>query len=501
MSDDRDPPNPAGPGASSASKAARPRAGRRGPPREPEGRREAAPGARPPAPGPQPGARPAAPGHRSCRDRDRGRDRPIRVGATDRVGVGVDRPARAVRIGRQVRNGRGHHDPNRQPPDAHRRSPRWMPAGTMCLSAGGTRGTKPRRRERAWGDDSDAPTPEVALAADLPPDPAADDPDPDDRAAGPTPRSPPARSAASTARSGTRSASSSPPPARSTCSTPATRRYRVGETRRGRDRARPAASAPSRSRRSAAGHPRPAPPRAAPPGQGDHERPRPQPRRATARSLRAARELARELEPADQGLPRRALRSAAARRPSTSRPTTRSTSATSSATSTQQVHLRIELRQTRRARRGEDGRRHRLVRPRAVLHDVAARLRAGLDQDGQGPGPRARPDEGRRASAAGSSAAWSTSRPATPRCARACRSSASASSPPRGEGRVVEVDVLRQRVRVSLRRRATPRSSPATEVKPMFPPRQPQPVATRRATRRRRRDDDRTTPDDCPTDS
>jgi len=32
--------------------------------------------------------------------------------------------------------------------------------------------------ERAWGDDSDAPTPEVTLAADLPPDPPADDPDP-----------------------------------------------------------------------------------------------------------------------------------------------------------------------------------------------------------------------------------------------------------------------------------------------------------------------------------
>ncbi len=40
--------------------------------------------------------------------------------------------------------------------------------------------TPPRAQteERAWGDDSDAPTPEVALAADLPADPAADDPDP-----------------------------------------------------------------------------------------------------------------------------------------------------------------------------------------------------------------------------------------------------------------------------------------------------------------------------------
>jgi cell fate regulator YaaT (PSP1 superfamily) len=32
--------------------------------------------------------------------------------------------------------------------------------------------------EPVWGDDSDAPTPEVALAADLPPEPPADDPDP-----------------------------------------------------------------------------------------------------------------------------------------------------------------------------------------------------------------------------------------------------------------------------------------------------------------------------------
>lgn len=32
--------------------------------------------------------------------------------------------------------------------------------------------------EKAWGDDSEAPTPEVALAADLPADPPGDDPDP-----------------------------------------------------------------------------------------------------------------------------------------------------------------------------------------------------------------------------------------------------------------------------------------------------------------------------------
>lgn len=36
----------------------------------------------------------------------------------------------------------------------------------------------PAEESRAWGDDSDAPTPEVALAADLPPEPQADDPDP-----------------------------------------------------------------------------------------------------------------------------------------------------------------------------------------------------------------------------------------------------------------------------------------------------------------------------------
>jgi cell fate regulator YaaT (PSP1 superfamily) len=36
----------------------------------------------------------------------------------------------------------------------------------------------PSESDRAWGDDSDAPTPEVALAADLPADPPAEDPDP-----------------------------------------------------------------------------------------------------------------------------------------------------------------------------------------------------------------------------------------------------------------------------------------------------------------------------------
>ena len=50
----------------------------------------------------------------------------------------------------------------------------------------------------------------------------------------------------------------------------------------------------------------------------------------------------------------------------------------------------------RRARRGQGGRRHRLVRAHAVLHDLAPRLRAGLDQDGQGSGPRADPDQGVR---------------------------------------------------------------------------------------------------------
>jgi cell fate regulator YaaT (PSP1 superfamily) len=38
---------------------------------------------------------------------------------------------------------------------------------------------RPRaEEERVWGDDSDAPTAEVMMAADLPPDPPADDPDP-----------------------------------------------------------------------------------------------------------------------------------------------------------------------------------------------------------------------------------------------------------------------------------------------------------------------------------
>ncbi|HEY8142459.1 MAG TPA: regulatory iron-sulfur-containing complex subunit RicT [Kofleriaceae bacterium] len=40
------------------------------------------------------------------------------------------------------------------------------------------RATTAEPAERSWGDDSDAPTPEVALAADLPPEPPADDLDP-----------------------------------------------------------------------------------------------------------------------------------------------------------------------------------------------------------------------------------------------------------------------------------------------------------------------------------
>ena len=43
------------------------------------------------------------------------------------------------------------------------------------------------------------------------------------------------------------------------------------------------------------------------------------------------------------------------------------------------------------ARRGPAHRRHRLVRPRAVLLDVPRRLRAGQRADGQGPGPAAQP--------------------------------------------------------------------------------------------------------------
>ena len=43
---------------------------------------------------------------------------------------------------------------------------------------------------------------------------------------------------------------------------------------------------------------------------------------------------------------------------------------------------------------------------------------------------------------------------------------------PRGEGRVVEVDVLRQRVRVSYAPGDT-EVLPASEVKPMFPPPSP----------------------------
>ncbi len=40
-----------------------------------------------------------------------------------------------------------------------------------------------------------------------------------------------------------------------------------------------------------------------------------------------------------------------------------------------------------RARRGQDGRRHRLVRARALLLDVLAAVRARVDQDGQAPEP------------------------------------------------------------------------------------------------------------------
>ena len=54
------------------------------------------------------------------------------------------------------------------------------------------------------------------------------------------------------------------------------------------------------------------------------------------------------------------------------------------------------------------------------------RLRAGLDPDGQGPEPGAQPARRSPGCAAGSSAAWSTRRPATASCARVCPSSASA---------------------------------------------------------------------------
>jgi cell fate regulator YaaT (PSP1 superfamily) len=52
-------------------------------------------------------------------------------------------------------------------------------AGWDDSPSAGAREVQAREREpAAWGDDSEAPTPEVALAPDLPPDPPADDPDP-----------------------------------------------------------------------------------------------------------------------------------------------------------------------------------------------------------------------------------------------------------------------------------------------------------------------------------
>ena len=47
----------------------------------------------------------------------------------------------------------------------------------------------------------------------------------------------------------------------------------------------------------------------------------------------------------------------------------------------------------RRPRRGQDARRLRLVRPAALLHDVPADVRAGLDQDGEAAGPEPQPVE------------------------------------------------------------------------------------------------------------
>jgi hypothetical protein len=61
------------------------------------------------------------------------------------------------------------------------------------------------------------------------------------------------------------------------------------------------------------------------------------------------------------------------------------------------LHARIEMRQVGRARRGQDGGRDRLVRARAVLHDLPAPVRAGVDQDGQEPEPGAEPGQGVRA--------------------------------------------------------------------------------------------------------
>ena len=61
---------------------------------------------------------------------------------------------------------------------------------------------------------------------------------------------------------------------------------------------------------------------------------------------------------------------------------------------------------------------------------------------------------------------------------------------PRGEGRVVEVDVLRQRVRVSYGMGDT-EVLPATEVKPLFPPGNPPAQGAREGGERPRRDDRR----------
>ena len=139
-----------------------------------------------------------------------------------------------------------------------------------------------------------------------------------------------------------------------------------------------------------------------------------------------------------------------------------STSASSCASWPPQLHTRDRAAPDRRARRGQDGRRHRLVRPRAVLHDVAARLRAGLDQDGQGPGPGADPDEGlgsvRPAQVLPGLRAGRVRRDAQ----GTSRSSASAWSR-RGRGPRRGVDVLRQRVRVYFDG-PTAEVLPATEV-------------------------------------
>ena len=122
----------------------------------------------------------------------------------------------------------------------------------------------------------------------------------------------------------------------------------------------------------------------------------------------------------------------------------------------QRDRLAARAAPARRARRGEGGRRHRLVRAHAVLHDVAARLRAGLDQDGQGSGARAVADEGvgqcgrLKCCLVYEQAGYAEMRKGLPKLGKRVIGA-------RGEGRVVEVDVLRQRVRVSYGR-VTPRS-------------------------------------------